>query len=147
MPQIFSVVSNLIRVFGEKWEALIPIDKHFFISITTNNTNIKYMYTKHSNYVFHCCLRTHLSPLFSDDECSMDLLRVWRALSFFWILSDDGSWRETGLFLFQNWCHLNEQTHTMDLYPPALGTIPFGYWVSRVLSPSSKARDGFGLYT
>ena len=81
----------------------------------------------------------------------------------FSILSDDGSRRETGLYLFQNWClflfqnwclfffqnwcHLYEQTNTMDLYPPALGTIPFGYWASRVLGPSSKAREGFGLYT
>ena len=32
----------------------------------------------------------------------------------------------------------------MDLYPPALGTIPFGYWASRVLSPSSKAREALG---
>ena len=41
------------------------------------------MYTKHSNYVFHCCLRTYLSPLFSDDEYSMDLLRLWRAPPLF----------------------------------------------------------------
>ena len=77
----------------------------------------------------------------------MDLLRLWRAASLSEFSQDDGSQRGTCLFLFQNRCHLNEQTHTMDLYPPTLGTIPFGYWASRVLGPSSKARDGFGLYT
>ena len=33
------------------------------------------------------------------------------------------------------------------LYPPALGTIPIGYWASRALGSSSKARDGIGFYT
>ena len=51
----------------------------FFISIITQNTKTRYMYTKHSNYAFHCCLRTYLSPLFSGDEYGMDLLRLWRA--------------------------------------------------------------------
>ena len=37
------------------------------------------MYTKHSNYVFHCCLRTYLNPLFSGDEYGMDILTLWRA--------------------------------------------------------------------
>ena len=109
---------------------------------------------KHKIYVyqtFKLCL-----PLLFKNTPKSIIFRRWMQYgsskgvetpSFFWILSDDESRRETGLFLFQNWCHFNEQTHTMDLYPPALGTIPFGYWVSRVLGPSSKARDGFGLYT
>ena len=42
---------------------------------------------------------------------------------------------------------INEQTYDMDLYPPALGTIPFAYWALRVLDLSSKAREGFGFYT
>ena len=33
------------------------------------------------------------------------------------------------------------------LYPLALRTIPIGYWASRALGPSSKARDDIGLYT
>ena len=42
---------------------------------------------------------------------------------------------------------INEQTYDMDLYHPALGTIPFAYWALRVLDLSSKAREGFGFYT
>ena len=48
---------------------------------------------------------------------------------------------------FKMMCFFSNKHCTMDLYPPALGTIPFGYWASRVLGPSSKARDGSGLYT
>ena len=53
----------------------------------------------------------------------------------------------TGFFVSKR-CHYSRNRHWhLDLYPPALGTIPFGYWASRVLGPSSKARDGAGLYT
>ena len=42
----------------------------------------------------------------------------------------------------------NQKTQAKSfLYPPALGTIPIGYWASRALGPSSKVRDGIGLYT
>ena len=55
---------------------LIILDFHYY---PKHKKNRIYMYTKHSNYAFHCCLRTYLSPLFSGDEYGMDLLRLWRA--------------------------------------------------------------------
>ena len=55
---------------------LIILDFHYY---PKHKKNRIYMYTKHSNYAFHCCLRTYLSPLFSDDEYGMDFLRLWRA--------------------------------------------------------------------
>ena len=61
-----------------------------------------------------------------------------------WILSGNGSGRESGSSLSKD---VFDPKDTSLLYPPALGTIPFVYWASRVLDPSSKARDGFGLYT
>ena len=77
----------------------------------------------------------------------MDFLTLWRAPPFLWILSNDGNGREQVPFVSKH-CHYSRNRHWhLDLYPPALGTIPFGYWVSRVLGPSSKARDGVGLYT
>ena len=55
---------------------LIILDFHYY---PKHKKNRIYMYTKHSNYAFHCCLRTYLSPLFSDDEYDMNFLRLWRA--------------------------------------------------------------------
>ena len=63
-----------------------------------------------------------------------------------WILSGNGSGRESGSSL-SNVVIIQKTQVKALLYPPALGTIPFGYWASRALGPSSKARDGIGLYT
>ena len=61
-----------------------------------------------------------------------------------WILSGNESGRESGSNLSKD---VFDPKDTSLLYPPALGTIPFGYWASRVLGPSFKARNGDELYT
>ena len=98
----------------------------FFISIITQNTKTGYMYTKHSNYVFLYCLRTYLSPLFSGNEYSMNLLRLRRGTHRHWILSSDGKRERLGLYSIQR-CDYSQNEQTLDLlYPHVLGTIPIG---------------------
>ena len=79
-------------------------------------------------------------------EGSMDLLRLMEGTIFLWILSGIGSGRESGSILSKD--VINPKDTSLNLlYPLALRTIPIGYWASRALGPSSKARDGIGLYT
>ena len=54
---------------------------------------------------------------------------------------------EKAVKIFSKDVIIPKDTSLSLLYPPALGTIPIGYWTSRALGPSSKARDGIGLYT
>ena len=54
---------------------------------------------------------------------------------------------ERAILFFQKDVIDPKNTSLSLLYPPTLGTIPIGYWASRALSPSSKARNGIGLYT
>ena len=80
-------------------------------------------------------------------EDGTDFLRLMEGTTFLWILSGNGSGRESGSILFKRmWLYQKIQAEAL-LYPPTLGTIPIGYWVSRALGPSSKARDCIGLYT
>ena len=83
------------------------------------------------------------------DEDGMDLLRATEGTTFFTVFSQAMGARERERF-----CSFKKKdvidpkdTNLSLLYPPALGTIPIGYWVSWALGPSSKARDGIGLYT
>ena len=86
-----------------------------------------YMYTKHSNYAFQCCLRTYLSPLFSGDEYGMDLLRLWRAPPLSEFSQTMGVEEKRVCSNSKNWCDCYQNEQTLDLlYPPALGTIPIG---------------------
>ena len=66
--------------------------------------------------------------------------------TFLWILSGNGSGRENGSVLSKDVIDPKDTSLSL-LYPPALGTIPIGYWASLALGPSSKVRDGIGLYT
>ena len=79
-------------------------------------------------------------------EDGMDLLKLMEGTTFLWIFSGNGSGRESGSVLSKDVINPKETSLSL-LYPPALGTIPIGYWPSRALGPSSKARDGIGLYT
>ena len=54
---------------------------------------------------------------------------------------------ERAVMFFQKDVIDPKDTSLSLLYPPALGTILIGYWASRALDPSSKARDDIGLYT
>ncbi|RVW97031.1 hypothetical protein CK203_032396 [Vitis vinifera] len=54
---------------------------------------------------------------------------------------------ERAVLFFQKDVINLKDTSLSLLYPPALGTILIGYWASRALDPSSKARDDIGLYT
>ena len=79
-------------------------------------------------------------------EDGMDLLRLMEGTTFLWILSSNGSGRESGSVFSKDVINPKDTSLSL-LYSLALRTIPIGYWASRALSPSSKARDGIGLYT
>ena len=77
-----------------------------------------------------------------------NLLRLWGVPLFLRILYDDGKpERTSSIFILKTLLSLKNKHYYLDLYSPTLGTIPFGYWASRVLGPSSKAHDGTRLYT
>ena len=80
-------------------------------------------------------------------EDGTDLLRLMEGTTFLWILSGNGSGRERAVQFFSKDVIIQKTQTKALLYPPALGTIPIGYWVSRALGPSSKACDGIRLYT
>ena len=79
-------------------------------------------------------------------EDGTDLIRLMEGTTFLWILSGNGSERESGSVLSKDVIIQKTQAEAL-LYPLALGTIPIDYWASRALGPSSKARDCIGLYT
>ena len=78
------------------------------------------------------------------DEDGMDLLRATEGTTSFTVFSQAMGAGERAVLFFQKDVIDPKDTSLSLLYPPALGTIPIGYWA---LGPSSKARDGIGLYT
>ena len=62
---------------------------------------------------------------------------------FHCILSGNGSGRENGSVLSKDVIDPKDTSLSL-LYPPALGTIPIGYWASRAVNPSSKAVMALG---
>ena len=81
------------------------------------------------------------------DEDGMDLLRATEGTTSFTVFSQAMGAGDKAVLFFQKDVIDPKDTNLSLLYPPALGTIPIGYWTSRALGPSSKARDGIGLYT
>ena len=81
------------------------------------------------------------------DEDGMDLLRATEGTTSFTVFSQAMGAGERTVLFFQKDVIIPKDTSLSLLYPPALGTIPIGYWTSRALGPSSKVRDGIGLYT
>ena len=77
----------------------------------------------------------------------MDLLRATEGTTSFTVFSQAMGVGERGSVLFKKDVIDSKDTSLSLLYPPALGTILIGYWASRALGPSSKVRDGIGLYT
>ena len=81
------------------------------------------------------------------DEDGMDLLRATEGTTSFTVFSQAMGAGDKAVLFFQKDVIDPKDTNLSLLYPPALGTIPIGYWTSRALGPSSKARDGIRLYT
>ena len=81
------------------------------------------------------------------NEDGMDLLREMKGTTSFFIFSQAMGAGERAVLFFQKDMIDPKDTSLSLLYPSALGTIPIGYWASRALGPSSKARDSIGLYT
>ena len=81
------------------------------------------------------------------DEDGMDLLREMEGTTSFFVFSQAMGAEERAVLFFQKDVIDPKDTSLSLLYLPPLGTISIGYWASRALGPSSKARDGIGLYT
>ena len=79
------------------------------------------------------------------DEDGMNLLRLMEGTTFGFSQAMGAG--ERAVQFFSKDVIIQKTQAKALLYPPALGTIPIGYWASRALGPSSKARDGIGLYT
>ena len=115
--------------------------------LSSNTCRIYFIYLSiHSKYAF---------ILWNIPESILFVLKRYRSSKamggvppFLRILYDDGKpERTSSIFISKTLLSLKNKHYYLDLYSPTLGTIPFGYWVSRVLGPSSKARDGTRLYT
>ena len=81
-----------------------------------------------------------------DAEYDMDLLRLMKGTTFLWILSGNGSGRESGSVLSKD-VIIPKDTSRSPFIPSCLRDHTLGYWASQALGPSSKARDCIGLYT